>query len=242
MGARVNVEASVIDISDLSTLKHKCGDGRHPLPYRFFAGGVVDTGQAEFPVASQVVGWYQGCHCGQVDLPCAWLYRCNATVSPTQSAAEFTCLCVALCIVDEAARDRVGDVFDICLQGPVGATTATLCRESGAETLESDTTGSARFTVDMPTDRGLVINDGPVNIKNYLTSCRGVDMLRQRWKDRKGAVHPVKALNLMEIEESFPQLGPQGRYSTVLNHSNKETACGVTMKAKSVPLFTSDGT
>jgi KR domain len=239
---RVNIEASVIDSSDVSAIQHKSGIWKHPLTFRFFAGRVHDHGQADFAIGSQVVGWYQGSHCGQVDVPAACLYRCSAGDLPAASAAEFACLCASLSVVDGAARARKGDIFKIRTQYDVGKSVAKLCTEFGAETLESNATVSATFTVDIATDGALLVNDVPVDVEDYLTSRRGVDMLCQHWKNREPRTLSSKVLSLAEIEKWFPLLEPQDVYSTVLNHSDRESVSGVTVKRNSGSLFTSDGT
>jgi hypothetical protein len=239
---RVNIEASVIDSSDVSAVQHRSGVWKHPLTFRFFAGRVHDPGQADFAVGSQVVGWYQGSHRGQVDVPATCLYRCSAGDIPPASVAEFACLCASLSIVDGAARARKGDLFKIRTQCDVGKSVAKLCTEFGAETLDSNATVSATFTVDIATDGGLLVNDVPVDIGDYLTSRRGVDLLCQHWNNREPRTLSYKLLNLGEIEKWFPHLEPQDVYSTVLNHSDRESVSGVTVRRNSGSLFTSDGT
>ena len=238
---RVNIEASMIDVSDVWAIQRKCGIRPQPLSCRFFAGKVVSSQTADFAIGGQVVGWYQGPHCGQVDVPSACLYECNATVAPSVSAAEFARICVALSTVDGAARARKGDIFDIRLKGPMGDQLAIVCRDLGATTLDKDIADSPTFIVDLILDRGLLLNDAPVHIERYLTSCRGIEMVRQQWKHENHAL-PAKKVTLKEVKESFQQLGLQDIYSMVLSHSDKHLVRGVTVKTKYQSLFTSDGT
>ncbi len=237
---RVKIEASVIDTSDVLPPKRKTGLGSQPLPCRFFAGLVADPGQGDFATGSRVVGWYQGPHCGEVDVSKARLHGSSDTVPPAHCAAEFACLSAALSTVDGAARAREGDLFYIRLCGPIGEAMAKVCRKFGAETIRSSR--AATFTVNVASERGFLVNNRLVDVEEYLTSCRGVDMLRRYWKDRTIHAVPCKIVKLTEIGKGILRLGPEDIYSTVLDHSEKVEARGVRVKHKSGALFTSDGT
>lgn len=133
-------------------------------------------------------------------------------------------------------------MFDIRVKGPIGQWTSELCREFGAESVGVDFKDTATFTVDIAIGLGLLVNDKPVNFNEYLTSCRGMDLLSQHWKNGEVDTRPCQVINLEEVAKRFSQLESHDIYSTVLNHADRDKARGVIVKRNSSPLFTVDGT
>lgn len=240
--ARVDVEASVVNAGDVLVLEKISQTWGRPLHCRFFAGRVEDPGPGDFPQGSPVVGWYQGPHRSQVNILPAHLYSCDHYISPALTAVGFASLCIGLCIVDGRARARKGDLFNICMQSPVQQAVAKLCKDFGAEVLEEGSSEPPTFTIDLAMDKGFLVNDVPVDAAEYLTSRRGTDLLRRHWRNFVLDGPSPKILDLTELPESFAGLGRHDIYSTVLDHSHRSEAYGVTVKSRSGPLLTSEGT
>jgi KR domain len=237
---RVNIEASVLDVIDVLGLQSTAKF--NPLPCRFFAGQVLDSGKTKFATGTRVVGWYEGQHRSQADVPSSCLHSYNASSSPATSATKFASLCIALCILDGAARARKGDTFNIRLEGFLGEAVTKLCTDFGADSFMADGEGSATFTVQCSLDRGLVINNTTLGVEGYLGSTRGSDMLSHHWNDAGPQELLPKAIKLSEIQQHLPRLEPLDTYSTVVDHSDTDNAKGVIVNRRSGALFSNQGT
>ena len=237
----VKIEASLIDVDDISAfhgatkLRSQVGLGR------FFAGRVVSENDGTYPPGSFVVGWQPGAHCNHLVVPPKHLLAhdgedCSATV-----VREFAALATALCIVDGVARVRKGDSFRVEIAGILGEALVDTCKAYEAKVLDDQSDTSADFTVTVSKLNGLLVNRVPIELDRYLRSGHGLQMTIRAWKETRGWISPMRLLDIADYQEAFLE-EPTDPYSTVLIHSNLEKIeNSVATYKKATQLFSSDG-
>jgi NAD(P)-dependent dehydrogenase (short-subunit alcohol dehydrogenase family) len=233
---RVNILASVVDSSDLSALHPTATTTARPSSCRFFAGTVENAGQCDFWPSSHVVGWYEGSHCGQVEVPPSQLRPHDGSTLPTVAAATFANLCVAFCVIDGTCRARNGDILDIRVPEILEQTLTSLCKDVGIEIKKPSTDKAVTFLVSLD-DGGLQVNDSTVRVKEYLLSSRAGDMIDRYWPDKCRVVSFGSVLDLGTVQDSHLGLELKDLYTTALDHSTKEKTFGVTVNRKSHKEF-----
>ena len=236
---RVEIEASVIDASDVlavngvKTIRDESGLGR------FFAGRVVSKTEESFPIGSKVVGWYAGAHRNRLEVSsrCILLHKAP---TPAYAAATFAATATALCVVDGVARARMGDTFRVQVDGILGEAIARFCHQSNATVVDSNT-ASADFTISLSILDGLLVNGSPVDIEKYLESERGSRMISEAWESRKEFRPSINIFGLADYRLAF-NVAISAAYSTVLSYSDvAKVTSSVAVYTNTKKLFSISG-
>ena len=236
---RVDVEASVVDASDILAVKGINSKFEWSGFGRFFAGRVTSGTEESFPIGSKVVGWHDGAHRNQLDVfpKCLLPYK----ESPPEFAAiKFAAIVAGLCVVDGVARARLGDTFRVEVDGILGEAIKMFCQHYNATVLDHNI-DSANFAIGFSDLDGLVVNGSPIDIAKYLESERGARIITEAWELREVFRSPPNTFNLAAYRLAF-NVPISKSYSTVLSHSDvAKVPDSVAVYKKPTRLFSNDG-
>ena len=216
----VNVQASVVDFADLSTVTGRFSPAEgHGFGF-FFAGVVGDGHHEHFPHKSRVIGWTRGAHARTIHVSKRNLLNIEGDVDDTQAVAMLGALAVSLTAIDGAARMRTGDVATLSVHDQVleGVLIQIVTYLGGS--FGEKTSGTVDFEMKIDSIHGLTVNDNPVTltaIERYLASDRGRKMLEQFWNTRSSYAAPFNVMSLTEANQALA-VPLKDAFGTVLDH------------------------
>ena len=182
----VLLEASVVDTCDLHTLKGEpdniVSGSRAGL---FFTGRVYTSQDPALSPQFPIVGWHpDDIHCNKVSSRPNDVCRYPNSVPPSQAASRYAAVAVASCIVDGVARACHGETFVLNVQAPLVNAIEKVCKQLGASVLRSLSSGSrADFVVTFHGLQGILVNDRPIDLTNYLCSDYGRVTVQRNWQE-----------------------------------------------------------
>ncbi|KAL9119068.1 MAG: hypothetical protein Q9187_004377 [Circinaria calcarea] len=237
----VNVEASVVDLDDISAFYGASKRQAQLGLGRFFAGRVISENNTTFPGGSLVVGWHPEAHRNQLEVSLKCLLTDDGVDTSATVVADFAAVATALCVVDGIARVRKGESFKVKTAGILAEALFNTCRAYGATVLDDQSDGAADFTVTVSKLDGLLVNGLPVELDKYLRSDHGVEVITRAWEKRQRSTSRLRILDIADYQQAFLE-EPMDPYSTVLIHSKLEKIKdhAITYK-KATQLFSSDG-
>lgn len=217
----VLVEASVIDAFDLHTFKGEpdniVSGARAGL---FFAGRVQASQDPELSPESLIVGWHPDhIHCNRVSSRPNDVCRYPNFMPPSQAAARYAAIAVASCIVDGVARARHGETFVLDVQGPLVNAIEKVCKRLGASVLRNLNSGSrADFVVTFQSPKGILVNDRPIDLADYLCSDFGRVTVQLIWEELADLPLETDEYDIADYKKAFTNA--KQPYSTVLCYCN----------------------
>ena len=237
----VLLEASVVDAFDLNMSQ---GEPNNIVPGSraglFFAGKVDTSQDPELPLESLIVGWHPDhIHCNRVSSRPNDVCRYPSFMSPSQAASRYAALAVASCIVDGVARARRGETFVLDVQAPLVNAIEEVCRRLGASVSRSLNSGSrADFVVTFHRPKGILVNDRPIDLTNYLCSGYGRVTVQQTWQELTELPLEIDEYDITDYKEAFTNT--KHPYSTVLRYRNASNILQhVPVYKKPASMFTS---
>jgi hypothetical protein len=234
----VDVFASVIDEDDV-----KAFNGfTNMLSGRFFAGKVQSKSEESFPAGTNVVGYQIGGSMNSIIIvPSSHIHNCSNYESISAAAVYFAALCVGLCIVDGHTRARAGDRFQINIPGVLGEVITKYVHDYKAVVISSQAEEKADFVVDLDTEKGLIVNQIPVDINRYLVSDHGKYIISRAWEERPQFSSAFTSVELSEIQAAFQDGKSEAAYSSVIMHKNISEVNGETAVYQKPRTMFSDG-
>lgn len=243
---KVLLEASVVDILDPHTFNSKPNDlVSGPRSGLFFAGIVHNSQDPEFPRESRVVGWQPDhTHRNKISPRPNDVCRYPSSMLPSQATSKFAAIAVASCIVDGVARARRGETFVLDVQGSFVNAIEKVCKRLGAAVLSLSSRSRADFVVTFHRSEGILVNDRPIDLTNYMCTDSGKVTVQQHWQEL--AELPLEVVPL-EVDEydiaDYKKAFTNAKqpYSTVLRHRNASNILHhVPIYQKPVSIFTNN--
>ena len=238
----VRLEASVVDAFDLHMFQ---GEPNNIVPGPraglFFAGRVHTSQDPELSPESRVAGWHPDhIHCNRVSSRPKNVCRYPSCMPPSQAASRYAAIAVASCVVDGVARARHGETFVLDVQAPLVNAIEKVCKRLGASVLRSLNSGSrADFVVTFHRPKGILVNDRPIDLTNYLCSDYGRATVQQTWQELAELPLETDEYDITDYKEAFTNA--KHPYSTVLRYRNASNILQhVPIYRKPASMFTSD--
>jgi len=163
---------------------------------------------------------------------------------PPEVCCEFATVAVASCIVDGVARAREGDLFELRLDGVLKVALHQLITKAGASVINATNAIKADFTVTYSIAEGVLVNDQPFDLLNYLQSQRGQIFVEQAWQSRHLLSCPLQSFRISHIDQAFENPVTQSHpYSTAIEHflGQEDTLTDVPIYIPPTTLFSSAG-
>ena len=237
----IKIQASVIDPNDVLAFSYYCRD---PFPgqCKFFAGCIISNNGA-FSSGEQVVGYTAGSHQNALRVPEIQVFSRPQHPPSPEAACEFAAVAVASCIVDGVARVREGDVLALQVNGILKVALHQLITEAQATVSDGEKSPKANFTVTYSIDVGILVNDRPFELLEYLQSPRGRNFVEQAWRSRRLLSCPLEEFELPDYAKAFKKTSTHEHpYSTAIHHgTDEQTVSHVPIYKPPTSLFSSTG-
>ena len=237
----VLLEASVVGTLNLDTFNGEHNDiVSGPRAGLFFGGRVHNSQDPELPPECRVVGWHPDhTHRNKVSSRPNDVCRYSSFMLPPQAASRYAAIAVASCIIEGVARARRGETFVLNVQAPLMSAIEAVCKRLGASVLDPSSGSKADFVVTFHRPEGILVNERPIDLTNYLCSDFGRVTVQQNWQDMVELPLEVDEYDVADYKRAFTEA--KQPYSTVLRHRNASNILQhVPMYKKSASMFTSD--
>ena len=237
----VLLEASVLDTLDLHTFNTEPNNiVSGPRAGLFFAGRVHDSQDPELPPESWVVGWHPDhTHCNKLCSRSNDVCWYPSSMPSSQAASRYAAMAVASCIIEGVARARCGETFVFDVQASLVNAIEKFCKRLGASVLSLSSGSRADFVVTFHHPEGILVNDRPIDLTNYLCSNFGRVTVQRNWQELAELPLEVDEYDIADYKEAFTNA--KQPYSTVLRHRNASNILQhVPIYKKPASMFTSD--
>jgi len=248
---QIRIHASIVHPEELRGF---LGSGpRNALkltPCRFFAGNIstADQDVGDDCTLQRIVGYTTVSIQKDIVVPESQTYKRFddpiMQLHPPELCCEFATVAVASCIVDGVARTREGDLFELRLDGVLKVALHQLITKAGASVINATNAIKADFTVTYSIAEGVLVNDQPFDLLNYLQSQRGQIFVEQAWQSRRLLSCPLQSFRISHIDQAFENPVTQSQpYSTAIEHvqGQEDTLTHVPIYIPPTTLFSSAG-
>ena len=158
---------------------------------------------------------------------------------PPQAASRYAAIAVASCIIEGVARACRGETFVLNVQAPLMSAIEKVCKRLGASVLDPSSGSKADFVVTFHRPEGILVNERPIDLTNYLCSDFGRVTVQQNWQDLAELPLEVDEYDIADYKRAFTEA--KQPYSTVLRHRNASNILQhAPIYKKSASMFTSD--
>lgn len=214
------VEASVLDTDHLHMSNSTNSmEVSRPRSGFFFAGRVLNSQDPAFPSESRIVGWHPNhTNRNQVNVQSYDICRYPSSTQPSHAVARYSAMTVASCIVDGAARARQGETFLFEIQGLLLDAVECVCKNLGASVLNSRSGSKPDFVVTSHCDKGIRVNDRPIDVASYVQSDHGRAMVKGTWQKLVNLPLQIDEYEIADYREAAHNAKPP--FGTVLLHCN----------------------
>ena len=237
----VLLEASIVDTLDLHTFDGEPNDAvSGPRAGLFFAGRVHSSQDPGLPPESRVVGWHPDhTHRNKVSSRSNDVCWYPISMTSSQAASRYAAMAVASCIIEGVARARCGETFVLDIQAPLVKAMGEVCKRVGASVLSRSSRSRADFVVTFHRSEGILVNDRPIDLTDYLCSEFGRVTVQRNWQEMAELAIEVDEYDIADYKKAFTNA--EQPYSTVLRHRNASNISQhVPIYKKAASIFTSD--